>query len=310
MGAHIAADEEKEDDEDELEEAPACLSEDPSSKARLCVSAEAYGEWNELGAFRPPVFQKTAEQKEFLRSILESHFPFSSLDDSTLDFVTNAFQGKAVDKGERLFKLGDPADACFVVEKGTLNCSVRLADNSEKVTKTCCAGDVLDLLPLLYTRRRGYHLDAESTCILWKLERETFRHILRQATQLRRRRHDVYLGRVPLLASLTADERSQVVDALRLESFDAGATIVKQGTPGHKFCLVEQGVAVAVRGQQEVMRYGPGDYFGEMTLLRSDPRLAPVTCLTPVRLASLEGSAFRRLLNVTEFLDRSNGYVS
>lgn len=49
-----------------------------------------------------------------------------------------------------------------------------------------------------------------------------------------------------------------------------------QGEEGHAFYIVESGQLAAFKdgGPAPVMAYGPGDYFGELALLRSDSRRA------------------------------------
>ena len=66
--------------------------------------------------------------------------------------------------------------------------------------------------------------------VLWQLDRDTFNHIVKEAAQKKRARYDAFLQKVPLLAPMDAYERSQLADALKVETFDKpGAVIVSQG---------------------------------------------------------------------------------
>ena len=44
------------------------------------------------------------------------------------------------------------------------------------------------------------------------------------------------------------------------------------------------------------MQYKPSDYFGELALLRGEPRAANVVAKTKLKVVSLERNSFKRLL--------------
>lgn len=71
-------------------------------------------------------------------------------------------------------------------------------------------------------------------------------------------------------------------------SVPAGALIIREGDPGDLFYVVDEGeVRVTIAGS-EVTRYGPGEYFGEIALLRDVPRQATVAAVTDSKLHALD----------------------
>jgi len=196
----------------------------------------------------------------------------------------------------------------FVIESGKLDCIIKLPDGSDKVVKTCQADDVFGELALLYNCPRAASVDASEKSILWQLDRDTFNHIVKEAAQKKRDRYNAFLNKVPLLASMDDYERSQLADALKPETVSAGSNIVNQGEEGKKFYIIEDGEAAALKDGQTVMSYGVGDYFGELALIRNQPRAVTVTCKTDCKLLSMDSGSFKRLLRVQDLLDRSNKY--
>eukprot|EP00927_Polykrikos_kofoidii_P025218 TRINITY_DN226_c1_g1_i1.p1 TRINITY_DN226_c1_g1~~TRINITY_DN226_c1_g1_i1.p1 ORF type:complete len:404 (-),score=109.26 TRINITY_DN226_c1_g1_i1:181-1392(-) len=301
--------EEEEEDDDDDEPPPGFFQEQPKTKARQSVSAEAYGEWNAKKAFVPPVITKTDEQKDRLKSCLCKSFMFTNLEENDINIVVGAMREVQAETKQRVINQGEDGDFLFVIESGKLECFIKNATGSETMVKTCVAGDVTGELALLYNCPRAASVEAAEKSILWQLDRDTFNHIVKDAAQKKRARYDTFLSKVPLLQSMDAYERSQIADALRVESVREGVTIVSQGEEGKTFYLIEEGEAAAMKGGVQVMGYGCGDYFGELALLRNQPRAATVMSKTPCKLLVLDSGSFKRLLNVDDLLARSTKYT-
>jgi len=306
-------DDEQEDaeDDEEDEEPPEGFFErmetTKSNKARASVSAEAYGEWNMKKSFVAPLISKTDEQKQRLKVCLSKNFLFSTLNENDCMIVIGAMKEVKVEAKKRIINQGEDGDVLYVIEKGVLDCIIK-ADGTEKVVKTCEAGDVTGELALLYNCPRAASVEAREECILWQLDRDTFSNIVKEAAQRKRDRYDAFLGNVPLLAAMDAYERSQLADALKSEEFKDGAVICTEGDVGHTFYIIEDGAAVATKAGTQVMSYSPGDYFGELALIRNQPRAATVIAKGSTSLLSLDSGAFKRLLNVSDLLERSARY--
>ena len=72
----------------------------------------------------------------------------------------------------------------------------------------------------------------------------------------------------------------------------AGEMLFRQGDPGETFYVIATGrIEVLVDGKRARVE-GPGEYFGEIALLRDLPRTATVVALEPTELLALEGSEF------------------
>jgi CRP-like cAMP-binding protein len=106
----------------------------------------------------------------------------------------------------------------------------------------------------------------------------------------------------PLLALLGDDERREVLATTRQGRFARGEVLVHEGDPSDSLHLVESGrLAVRVTtadGDTATLNVlGPGDYFGELSLLdgRTPTRSASVVALETATTRILSASAFRDL---------------
>jgi CRP-like cAMP-binding protein len=77
----------------------------------------------------------------------------------------------------------------------------------------------------------------------------------------------------------------------------AGAVLTRTGDPGNEFFLLVDGTARVEVSPEKQGRVGPGDFFGEMSLLDGEPRSATVVAETPIRVLVIERRHFTKLLS-------------
>jgi len=284
---------EEDDDDDELMDEPPPIAE---RKVRTSVSAEAYGEWNQVREFTPPVHPKNDEAKARLTDALSRQFMFAGLDEKSTAIIVDAMFEVTLSAGQRVINQGETGDYLFVVDSGSVECLLK-KEGEEKCVKVVKKGDVFGELSLLYNLPRAASVQATELSVCWRLDRETFNNIVRTAATEKRERNMAVLKKVPLLAAMDPYELGQLSDALMSETVLPGVAIVEQGdTNANKFYFLENGTAVAKKDGRDVMNYVEGSFFGELALLKNEPRAATVEATTKCQLLSLERAAFNRLL--------------
>lgn len=100
------------------------------------------------------------------------------------------------------------------------------------------------------------------------------------------------LGQIPIFRPLPPATLDQLASSLIPISATVGTEIVHKGDHGDRFYIVVSGeVEVESLGEQ-VATLGPGEYFGEIALLRDVPRTATVRAKTELELYALERDEF------------------
>jgi CRP-like cAMP-binding protein len=103
----------------------------------------------------------------------------------------------------------------------------------------------------------------------------------------------VALRTAPLFAPLDERQRSRVGDLMTVRRFEAGTTILRQGSSAVALYLLLDGRVEVSREPEEGGRpvtlatLEPGDVFGEMAVLDDATRSSSVTAMTPARCALL-----------------------
>lgn len=105
------------------------------------------------------------------------------------------------------------------------------------------------------------------------------------------------LKRVPLFAEMSEAHLRRIANTARERHFEPGATIVSAGETGHGFYLIVAGRADVQRSGRTVRTLNPGEYFGELALLRDQPRSATVVATAPTTCLTLARWDFRSILD-------------
>ncbi|HXF81767.1 MAG TPA: cyclic nucleotide-binding domain-containing protein [bacterium] len=111
-----------------------------------------------------------------------------------------------------------------------------------------------------------------------------------------RKQRVALLRGVTLFAGLGPRALGEIADLMEEITFPAGRYIVRQGQVGTGFYLVTSGRARVERGDRVLNTLGPGDFFGELSVLDQSPRIAHVRTEEPTTVLALASWDFTRML--------------
>jgi len=150
-----------------------------------------------------------------------------------------------------------------------------------------------------------YHFKRAGLAIPFPIRDVTLRQVDEaaegRAEEARLGRVQAYLDQVDLLAGLSPADRKNLAAAAAERHYAAGERIARQGEAGAEFFLVASGeVRVTVRQEDgraiNLGTYSAGYFFGEMSLLTGEPRLATVTALADTEVLVLDKEEFQEFL--------------
>jgi CRP/FNR family cyclic AMP-dependent transcriptional regulator len=107
------------------------------------------------------------------------------------------------------------------------------------------------------------------------------------------------LKRIPLFAECSKAELIEVAICADEREAAEGDRLTEEGRRGREFFVLVEGAVVVRRGGRKLADLGPGDWFGEMAILRYKPRTATATATSPVRLLVINDRNFRRVVETT-----------
>ena len=102
---------------------------------------------------------------------------------------------------------------------------------------------------------------------------------------------------VPLFSAASKQELAEIASIADEIDLPEGKVLIREGDSGREFFVLIEGAADVERGGKKVASIGPGDFFGEISLISKTPRNATITTTSPVRALVITDRAFRQLLD-------------
>jgi small-conductance mechanosensitive channel/CRP-like cAMP-binding protein len=147
-------------------------------------------------------------------------------------------------------------------------------------------------------RRHGIDLPFPAADVFWRDAAKVAGEA--RTAEVQRIAH--LLAGVEFLEALTTDQVGRLASLAQMVPYPTAGAVVRQGDAGDSLFLVAEGrVEVSLQPPgggpaQHLATLGPGDYFGEMSLLTGAPRSATIRALEETRLVALGKDALKPLL--------------
>lgn len=105
------------------------------------------------------------------------------------------------------------------------------------------------------------------------------------------------LEKTSLWSGLSKQDLKSIAKLSKERSYEPGETIVRKGEGGVGFYLILEG-SVEIRSDGKMLtKLGPGQFFGEMSVLDNQPRSADVVVVEPTRCLTLSAWSFNAMIS-------------
>ncbi|HKY90482.1 MAG TPA: peptidase domain-containing ABC transporter, partial [Nevskiaceae bacterium] len=211
--------------------------------------------------------------------------------------------------GSTLFREGDEADAFYVLASGRAR-AIKIAENGDELSvNTFRAGDSFGEMALLAHTTRTATVRASSDGEALRLDKSVFDALVARnpeiresfELQIKRRELQGFFRQYSAFSALPFEALRLLVEGLETVEVDAGAMVVRQGeAPGPMYVVADGRLRCFTVDEQGRRRYlsffRKGDYFGEVSLFKQQPRGASVEAVSACKLYCLTGELFGRLI--------------
>jgi len=187
--------------------------------------------------------------------------------------------------GDAVCTQGELGERFFTIKEGT----VTVSKDGKQVAKLS-DGAYFGERALIRDEPRAATIRAEGYVVCFALSRTSFNDLLGPIEDVWRYET---LRKVPILSNLSERQLFELARRVKSVEFAAGDVLFRQGDSGDSFYVVEDGCFTVTNAEgMELAQCGKGQCFGELALLKSEPRAATVTALEPSKALACTKDVF------------------
>ncbi|KAG7671492.1 hypothetical protein Ndes2526B_g09344 [Nannochloris sp. 'desiccata'] len=228
---------------------------------------------------------ETQELRKQKRELLERVPMLAVLAPEHKNAVSEALALVEFSDGDAVCTQGELGERFFTIKEGT----VTVSKDGKQVAKLS-DGAYFGERALIRDEPRAASIIAEGYVVCFALSRTAFNDLLGPIEDVWRYET---LRKVPILSNLSERQLFELARRVKSVQFSAGDVLFRQGDPGDSFYVVEDGCFTVLNAEGlELARCGKGQCFGELALLKSEPRAATVTALGPSKALACTKDVF------------------
>jgi CRP-like cAMP-binding protein/Zn-dependent protease len=224
-----------------------------------------------------------------------------SMPRASIERLARAARTRHAATGEVVVRQGERGTEFFIIAEGQAEVSI-LERGEERSVRKLKPGEFFGERALLEGGIRTASVRALTPMRLLVFQDRTFwaelaGPIAWQRSVRESLKERELLKRVPLFADVSSRQLDLLAVKLSVVPFRKGTVIVRRGDPGHDFFIIREGRLAAIDGSRKTLaELGPGEFFGEIALLRDTPRTATVVGIVAGSVWRLGRQDFHELL--------------
>lgn len=196
-----------------------------------------------------------------------------------------------VQAGKTIFKQGSFGNFFYFLKEGSVELHI---DN--KFIKNLKETESFGEMALLHGAPRSATIKAKTDCLLWCLERKTFRKIVEHISQLNFEENKSFVESINILANMDNDQKQILCSNLIKEIYEKGDKIVKMGDQANCIYIIKEGIVGCFKDGERVRELTKGDVFGERSILTETVRSLDVIAEESVTCFSISIETLRTMV--------------
>ncbi len=257
-----------------------------------------------------PVIELTSPIEDSTGDVGRPQIPlFSDLPKNAFIELLVQMDMREMQPGEYVIREGETGDSFFVVASGRVRVTRRGADGNEIDLAILTDGAFFGEMALLQDGARTASVVVDEEAQIFEINKDVLDHVVNTYPSVAAVLRNFYRQRLlstamathPLFAPFSPDERRTLMERFKSKNFVAGDILLEEGKRGTGLFILLYGALEVAKSQPGgdklvLASLGPGDMFGEMSLLTNQPTVASVKATSDCFVLRLSKKKFDELI--------------
>jgi len=227
---------------------------------------------------------------------------FAGMPSDALQALVENLQLVALERGEPLFREGDPSDALYVIVEGEVAVETRGPPRAE--VSRLGPGAFIGEVALMTDQPRSATVIGVAASELLRIDRHMLSRVLANHGDVLRavlrfvrdRLVDRWMRTSPLFQPFDDAQRRELAGKFKFLEIDAGTILLGTGQHPDGLYIVLAGQFLVMRSKSAVAQLGPGDLIGETALLSGNAFRSDVVARGKALALCLPAAVFREVI--------------
>jgi len=234
---------------------------------------------------------------------------FKNLNPEEFSSVYKKLRSVKIPRGLKICREGEKGDSLFMLAQGEVEVTKKNERGEERLLARLGPGEFFGEFGYFMDGARHATVEAVTDLELLEISKPDLDQIISQYPQVKEVMYELFKQRVldnllvlsPLTSILPSEDRQKLIAKFELKELKSGEVIVREGDPGDSMFLIKSGQAEVTtidpkdKRKLTLARLGPGDFFGEVSLIKNKPRTATITALSAMELLVISRRSFEEL---------------
>jgi CRP-like cAMP-binding protein len=227
---------------------------------------------------------------------------FAGMPSDALQALVENLQLVALERGEPLFRQGDPSDALYVIVEGEVAVEAKGPPRAE--VSRLGPGAFIGEVALMTDQPRSATVIGVAASELLRIDRHMLSRVLANHGDVLRavlrfvrdRLVDRWMRTSPLFQPFDDAQRRELAGKFKFLEIDAGTILLGAGQHPDGLYIVLAGQFLVMRSKSAVAQLGPGDLIGETALLSGNAFRSDVVARGKALALCLPAAVFREVI--------------
>ena len=211
---------------------------------------------------------KDAKESELIEKCLLNHFLLKSLEKPAKYEVIQQLSYYFINSDVEIFKQGQSPGYFFILSNGICELII-----DGKVKQLLGAGSCFGEMSLIYECNRECTVRTKTECYVWAMEKKNFWKITEHLINVNFEKNNQICSTYDLFKTMSHIQKNLIINKLICADYPLDKAIYNENDLSHSLYLIKEGEVVIKKGKKVIENFGPGDYFGLLSVINKSNRI-------------------------------------